>query len=76
MTFDHKVELSRLTGRFLSGPISETVQFDLQGVNGSELRLAATGGGFSPEALFLRWGGKALRAVRKLTTPMAALSPK
>lgn len=53
MTFDYKVELSRLTGRLLSGPISETVQFDLQGVDGSELRLAATGGGFSPEALFL-----------------------
>lgn len=53
MTFDRKVELSRLTGRLLSSPISETVQFDLQGVDGSELRLAATGGGFSPEALFL-----------------------
>lgn len=53
MTFDHKVELSRLTGRLLSGPINETIQFDLKGVNGSELRLAATGGGFSPEALFL-----------------------
>lgn len=53
MTFDQKIEISRLTGRLLSGPISETVQFDLQSVNGSELRLAATGGGFSPEALFL-----------------------
>lgn len=53
MTFDHKVELSRVTGRLLEGPIDETVQFDLKKVDGSELRLAVTGGGFSPEALFL-----------------------
>ena len=53
MSFNHHVEFSRATQRIRSGAIDETVQFELEGVNGSELRLAATGGGFSPEALFL-----------------------
>ena len=53
MTFDRRVEYDSFLGRLRDGPINETVQFDLVGVDGSELRLAATGGGFSPEALFL-----------------------
>lgn len=53
MSFNHRVEFSRATRRIRSGAINETVQFELEGVDGSELRLAATGGGFSPEALFL-----------------------
>ena len=53
MSFNHRVEFSRATRRIRSGVINETVQFELEGVDGSELRLAATGGGFSPEALFL-----------------------
>ena len=58
MSFDHRVELSRATRNLRSGPINETVQFDLESVNGTELRLAATSGGFSPEALFLRGAEK------------------
>ena len=53
MSFNHRVEFSRATRRIRSGAINETVQFELEGVDGSELRLAATGGGFSPESLFL-----------------------
>lgn len=53
MSFNHRVEFSRATRRIRSGAINETVQFELEGFDGSELRLAATGGGFSPEALFL-----------------------
>lgn len=53
MTFDHRVEYDGFTQRLRSGAIDETAQFELKSVNGSELRLAATTGGFSPEALFL-----------------------
>lgn len=53
MSFNHRVEFSRATQRIRSGAIDETVQFELEDVAGSELRLAATGGGLSPEALFL-----------------------
>ena len=53
MSFNHRVEFSRATQRIRSGAIDETVQFELEGVEGSELRLSATSGGFSPEALFL-----------------------
>lgn len=53
MSFNQRVEFSRVTRSIRSGAINETVQFDLKGVNESKLRLAATGGGFSPEALFL-----------------------
>ncbi|MCG8357096.1 MAG: hypothetical protein MI920_16150 [Kiloniellales bacterium] len=53
MSFDHRVEYDRFLQLLQSGTISETAQFDLKNVNGSELRLAATSGGFSPEALFL-----------------------
>ena len=53
MTFDHRVEYDDFLGRLRDGAIDETVQFELKSVNSSELRLAATGGGISPEALFL-----------------------
>ncbi len=53
MTFDRRVEYDNFLGRLRDGSIDETVQFDLMGVDRSELRLAATGGGFSPETLFL-----------------------
>ncbi len=53
MSFDHGVEYDRLLTRIPDGVIDETVQFELKGVNGSELRLVATGGGFPPEMLFL-----------------------
>jgi len=53
MSFDHRVEYDRFRQDLQSGAINETVQFDLKDVDGSELRLAATSGGFSPEALFL-----------------------
>jgi|GEM_PF-2019771 len=53
MSFDHRVEYDRFRHDLQSGAINETVQFDLKDVDGSELRLAATSGGFSPEALFL-----------------------
>jgi len=53
MSFNRRVEFSRATQRIRSGAISETVQFELEDVDGSELRLSATSGGFSPEALFL-----------------------
>lgn len=53
MSFNHRVEFSRATQRIRSGAINETVQFELEDVDGAELRLSATGSGFSPEALFL-----------------------
>lgn len=53
MTFDRRVEYDSFLGHLRDGPIDETVQFDLKKVGGTELRLAATGGGFSPEVLFL-----------------------
>ena len=53
MTFDRRVEYDDFLGLLRDSPIDETVQFDLKNVDNSELRLAATGGGFSPEALFL-----------------------
>lgn len=53
MSFDHRVEYDDFLGRLRDGAIDETVQFELKNVNGSELRLAATGGGISSEALFL-----------------------
>jgi hypothetical protein len=53
MNFYHRVEYDRFRQDLQSGAINETVQFDLKDVDGSELRLAATSGGFSPEALFL-----------------------
>lgn len=53
MTFDQRVEYDDFLGRLRDGPIDESVQFDLKKIDRSEFRLAATGGGFSPEALFL-----------------------
>lgn len=53
MTFDRRIEYDDFLSRLRQGPIDETVQFDLKSITPSELRLAATGGGFSPEALFL-----------------------
>ncbi|MEQ9245428.1 MAG: hypothetical protein RLO21_05505 [Nitratireductor sp.] len=53
MSFDHRVEYDDFLGRLRDGAIDETVQFELKSVKGSELRLAATGGGISSEALFL-----------------------
>ena len=53
MTFDNRVEYDSFLRDFRSGTINETVQFELEDVDGSELRLSATSGGFSPEALFL-----------------------
>lgn len=53
ITFDRRVEYADFLGQLRDGSIDETVQFDLIGVDTSELRLAATSGGFSPEALFL-----------------------
>ena len=53
MSFNHRVEFSRATRRIRSGAINETVQFELEDLSGSELRLAATAGGISSEALFL-----------------------
>ena len=53
MSFNHRVEYDDFLQRLRDDAIDETVQFELQSVDGSELRLAATGGGISPEALFL-----------------------
>lgn len=53
MSFNHRVEYDRFRQDLRSGDIDETVQFELKSVTDSELRLAATGGGISPEALFL-----------------------
>jgi len=53
MSFNHRVEYDRFRQDLQSGSINETVQFDLKDVDRSALRLAATSGGFSPEALFL-----------------------
>ena len=53
MSFDHRVEYDDFLGRLRNSAIDETVQFELKRANGSELRLAATGGGVSSEALFL-----------------------
>lgn len=53
MSFNHRVEYDRFRQDLQSGAINETVQFDLKDADGSELRLAATSGGISPEALFL-----------------------
>jgi hypothetical protein len=53
MNFDHRVEYDRFRQNLRSGAINETAQFDLKDIDGSELRLAATTGGFSPEALLL-----------------------
>lgn len=52
-SFDHRVEYDRLRRRLRKGPIDETVQFEFKDANGTELRLAAVGGGFSPGRLFL-----------------------
>lgn len=60
MTFDRRVEYNSFLGGLREGPIDETVQFDVEGVNGSELRLTATGGGFSPAALILGGSEKLL----------------
>lgn len=54
ITFDRRVEYDGFLGRLRDGAIDETMQFDLKEVDSSVLRLAATGGGFSPEKLFLR----------------------
>lgn len=62
MSFDHRVEYDGFLGRLRDGAINETVQFELKRANSSELRLAATGGGISSEALFL--GGAAKLFVR------------
>lgn len=53
MSFDHRVEFRRFTETRIDEPIDETVQFDVRDVGDEEFRLAATKGGFSPEALFL-----------------------
>ena len=53
MSFNQRVEYDSFRQDFQSGSINETVQFELKDVDGSKLRLAATSGGFSPEALFL-----------------------
>jgi hypothetical protein len=53
MTFDHRVAYDDFLSRLRTGPIEETVQFEFVRVTSSELRLAATSGAFSPEALFL-----------------------
>ena len=53
MNFNHRVEYDRLLTKIRDGAIDETVQFELRSVDTSALRLAATGGGFTPEALFL-----------------------
>ena len=53
MSFNHRVEYDRFRQDLQSGAINETVQFELKNVDGSELGLAATSDGFSPEALFL-----------------------
>jgi hypothetical protein len=53
MNFDHRVEYDDFLDRLRDGTIDETVQFELKSVKESELRLAATGGGISSEALFL-----------------------
>jgi len=53
MSFNHRVEYDDFLGRLRDSAIDETVQFELKSVSGSELRLAATGGGISSEALFL-----------------------
>lgn len=53
MNLDHRVEYDDFFGRLRDGAIDETVQFNLRSINGSDFRLAATGGGISSEALFL-----------------------
>ncbi len=53
MSFSHRIEYDDFLQGLRDGAIDETVQFELQSIARSELRLAATGGGFSPEALFL-----------------------
>jgi hypothetical protein len=53
MNFDHRVEYDDFLGSLREGAIDDTLQFDLNDVTASELRLAATSGAFSPEALFL-----------------------
>ena len=53
MSFDHRVEFRRFTETRIDEPIDEAVQFEVRDASGDELRLAATAGGFSPEALFL-----------------------
>lgn len=62
MTFDHRVEYDRFLDRRREGPINETAQFDVVNADGESLRLAATTGGFSPEAMFL--GGEEKLLVR------------
>lgn len=52
MSFDHRVEYDDFLDQLRDGAIEETVQFELRNIDGSELRLAATGGGISSEALF------------------------
>jgi hypothetical protein len=53
MSLDHRVEYDDFLGRLRDGAIDEAVQFELKSIKGTELRLAATGGGISPEAMFL-----------------------
>jgi hypothetical protein len=53
MSFDHRVEYRRFTQTRIDEPIDETVQFDVRDAGEDELRLAATAGGISPEALLL-----------------------
>ena len=58
MTFNHRVEYDSFLADLRSDAIAETVQFELEGVDGSELRLSATSGGCSPEALLLEGAEK------------------
>ena len=53
MSFNHRVEYDDFLRRLRDGAIDETAQFELKGIDATELRLAATGGGISSEALFL-----------------------
>lgn len=62
MSFEHRVEHDRFLQTRIDEEIDETVQFDVRDVGEDELRLAATAGGFSPEALLL--GGEEKLFVR------------
>ena len=53
MSFNHSVEYDDFLRRLRDGATDETAQFELKGIDATELRLAATGGGNSSEALFL-----------------------
>ncbi|MBK1669796.1 hypothetical protein CKO28_17300 [Rhodovibrio sodomensis] len=58
MSLDHRVEYDDFLGRLREAQVDETLQFELMDVTHSAIRLAATGGGLSPEALFLRGAEK------------------